>query len=278
MSIAYYNGKFSNLDDVKISLCDRAIYFGDGVYDAAIGIGNRIYMEDEHIDRFLGNAEKLGIILPLDEDKLRDLLRKCVKLSGENCFFLYFQATRKSNERKHACCQGLTSNILITVTELPYPDPKRTLSLSFYEDKRYSYCNIKTLNLLPSVLASTDAESKGFDEAIFIRKGVVTECAHSNIAIIKGGELFTHPNGCNILPGTARKRMIDTALDMGVICHDVPFTKETLLSADEILVTSSTKLCIRAKRVEGYTFNTESGTIGDKICMSMFDDFLKSMK
>ena len=228
MSIAYYNGCFSNIDDVRIPLFDRAVYFGDGIYDAAIGMNGKIYMETEHIERFFANAEKMDILLPLQKSKLRELLRKCVELACEKCFFLYFQATRKSSERKHTYPDGVEANLLITVTDTPIPNPNKAIRLSFFEDKRYSYCNIKTLNLLPSVLASKDAQRRGFDEGIFLRDGIVTECAHSNIAIIKDGELFTHPECCRILPGTARKKMLETALDMGIVCHDIPFSRDFL--------------------------------------------------
>ena len=273
MSIAYYNGIFSSPEDIRIPLTDRAIYFGDGVYDAAIGRNGKIYMESEHIERFLSNAKIMGLAVSHTSDTLSALLHEAIGLSGESCYFVYFQATRYSSERLHACVDSAPANILITVTGAEPPTQEKRMSLSLYEDKRYLYCDVKTLNLLPSVLASSDAMRRGFDEAIFIRDGIVTECAHSNISIIKNGELFTHPECDKILSGTARRKMIEVGLNLGAVCRDIPFTKETLLDADEVLVTSSTKLCRLAERIEDRRFSKKEGTLGERICEIMHRDF-----
>lgn len=275
MSIAYYNGVFSKPEDVRIPLSDRSVFFGDGVYDAAIGRHGKIYMLDEHVERFFANAKAMKIHVKTEKSEMRDLLYECVKRSGEDSFFLYFQASRRGGERKHACTAE-KSNLLITVTRIDEPTPDSTMTLSIFEDKRYLYCNVKTLNLLPSVLASCDAEIRGFDEAIFHREGTVTECAHSNVSIIKDGELFTHPEGAYILSGTARAKMISTALDMGIVCHDTPFSVRELMSADEVLVTSSTKLCRRARRIEEKVFPLSDDTIGAKICKAIHRDYVIS--
>ena len=224
---------------------------------------------------FLKNTKKMGLSIGYTDDTLASLLREAVNLSGEVCFFLYFQATRFLNERQHACTEDTPANLLITVTKAEPPSEDKRMSLSLYEDKRYLYCDVKTLNLLPSVLASCDAARRGFDEAVFIREGIVTECAHSNIAIIKDGELFTHPECNKILSGTARSKMLITALSLGVVCHDIPFTEEVLFDADEVLVTSSTKLCRLAERIEDRRFPRKDGSLGAKICEIMHRDFQK---
>ena len=273
MSIAYYNGIFSSPEDIRIPLTDRAIYFGDGVYDAAIGRNGKIYMESEHIERFLSNAKIMGLAVNHTSATLSALLHEAIGLSGESCYFVYFQATRFSCERLHACIDDSPANLLITVTKSAPPTQEKRISLSLYEDKRYLYCNIKTLNLLPSVLASCDAARRGFDEAVFIRDGIVTECTHSNISIIKDGELFTHPECNKILSGTARRKMIEVALNLGTVCRDIPFTREMLFDADEVLVTSSTKLCRLAERIEDRRFSKKEGTLGERICEIMHRDF-----
>lgn len=278
MSIAYYNGKFTSIDKARIPLTDRAIFFGDGVYDAAIGKNGKIYMQSEHVARFFKNAAAMGIPISESQETFTALLHNCVKLSGEDVFFLYFQATRFSKERVHAYGEKVGANILITVTKINEPTPDRTLTLSFFEDKRYSYCNVKTLNLLPSVLASTDALHRGFDEAIFLRGKTVTECAHSNVSIIKGEQLYTHPESTAILSGTARAKMIEAAISLGAVCREIPFSKDELLSADEVLVSSSTKLCARASRVEDKFFEQKKDSLGAKICKIMYNDFINSTK
>ena len=274
MSIAYYNGRISAISEVAIPLTDRSVFFGDGIYDAAIGRGDRIYLEDEHIDRFIGNARTLGIPLNLSRDELHDLIRGMVRESGEECFFVYFQLTRYGAVRTHACRERERSNMLITVTPTPLPDPKRRLSLVSYPDKRYEYCHIKTLNLLPAVLASSYAEGMGADEAVFYRGDTVTECAHSNISILKSGTLITHPTDTHILPGITRGRMIDICKEMGVKVVEQPFSRSDLRRADAVLVTSSSKLCLVASTLDGIPLGLRAKGIAEEICGRFFADFV----
>lgn len=276
MSIAYYNGSFSTLGGVRIPLTDRSLFFGDGIYDAAIGRNGKIYMENEHIERFYSNIDFMKIPFSLSKENFARLLNEAVLLSGEDCYFLYFQLSRFSETRKHGVYSNDKSNLLITVTPIEEPDPRKALKLITAEDLRYYYCNVKTLNLLPSVIASAKAESVGFDEAVFHRGSAVTECAHSNISIIKEGEIYTHPTSNLILPGTARAKMLEIALDLGAVCHTVPFTLDDLYSADEVLVTSSTKLCQRASTVDGISFTNAHETLGEAICDRFYQDFIKS--
>lgn len=274
MSIAYYNGRISQINEVAIPLTDRAVFFGDGIYDAAMGRGGRIYLEGEHIDRFIGNAKRLNIPLSLDRAELITLLRGLVAQSGEDCFFLYFQLTRYSAVRTHACHERERSNLLVTVTPLKLPDPKRRLELVSYPDRRYGYCHIKTLNLLPAVLASGYAEGMGADEAVFLRGEEVTECAHSNISILKGGELITHPTDMQILPGITRARLIEVCREMGISVRERAFTRTELLRSDAALVTSSSKLCLMAKSVDGIPLKLRARERAEAICNRFFEDFM----
>ena len=117
------------------------------------------------------------------------------------------------------------------------------MKLMTYEDKRYEYCDIKTTNLIPAVLASTEAEKSGFDEAVFIRDSFVTECSKSNISILKQGRLVTHPESSHILPGITRAHLLKVCEKVNIPVIKEAFTLKDLLAADEIIVTSSTKLC-----------------------------------
>ncbi len=275
MSIGYYNGIFSSIDEIRIPLSDRCVFFGDGIYDAAIGRNQRIYLKNEHIDRFFQNAKRMNICCPYSRGELSALLDEAVKKSGEDCFFVYFQLTRTSSERRHAYSADTPSNLLITVTALPMPDPNRRLKLVTYEDLRYYYCDVKTLNLLPSVLASGYADSKGADEAVFHRKNTVTECAHSNISIIKNGILHTHPTGNLILPGITRKTLLEKCREMNIPFSVGAFSLESLYSADEVLITSSTKLCLLAESVNRVIYRTKENSLGRELALSLYGDFIR---
>ena len=276
MEIGYYNGKFAELKDIRLPLTDRCIFFGDGIYDAAIGRNGKIYLEEEHLERFMKNAELLDIRLDFSMADLRALTREAVKRSGEECFFLYFQLSRTSSSRKHAYDKDSGASLLITVKPCEMPNPEKALKLVTYEDKRYEYCNVKTLNLLPSVLASSYAEALGADEAVFHRKSTVTECAHSNVSIIKGGILHTHPTNQFILAGTARKKLLEKCTEMKIPVSQRPFSLDALYTADEVLVSSSSKLCVTASSINGVCYEQRTDSIGRRLCNAIYEDFVSA--
>lgn len=266
---AYYNGTVSRREDIKIPLTDRAIFFGDGVYDAALAVKGKIVWEDAHIDRFFMNAKALSLELNLTKEELKSILHEIVEKSNFDTAFLYFQLSRSLEKRAHSAKSSTSSNLLVTTEEFTLHDPSKKLSLITYPDKRYKYCNIKTLNLLPSVLAATEADKSQCDEAVFIRDGFVTECSRSNIFIAKGGVLKTHPISDLILPGIARMKVIEAAEKLGIEVIETPFTKEEMLSADEVIITSTTKLCLGAKIIDGVEIGAKKSALTDALYVEL---------
>ena len=264
-ALAYYNGKIGDREEIAIPLSDRSIFFGDAIYDAALAVNGNIVWEIEHIKRFFGNASALSIPLPYSEEQISALLRKIVKKSNYNCAFLYFQVSRNLDKRMHSARNCQKSNLLITVEKFTLQDSEKALSLITYPDKRYGYCNIKTVNLLPSVLAATFADNEGCDEAVFIRDGIVTECSRSNIFIIKDEKLLTHPKDERILPGIARQKILLVCQRLGIPAVERVFTEEELFSADEVLISSTTKLCLGANSVNGMAVGGKNPSLRRKI-------------
>ena len=120
-----------------------------------------------------------------------------------------------------------------------------------HEDIRYTLCDIKTLNLLPNVLFSQYAKERGAHECILHRGNRVTECAHSNVHIIKDGALITPPADRFILKGVAREHLIKACDALGIAVKIHPFTLEEVYGAEEVIVTSSGSLCLQAQSVDG---------------------------
>ena len=133
--------------------------------------------------------------------------------------------------------------------------------------------NIKSLNLLGSVLAAEYAASFACDEAVFVRDGVVTECAHSNISRLKDGRLITHPDSPYILPGIAKKRLLSVASDLGLVVSEIPFSKGELFSADEVLVTSTTKICLSACEIDGVAVGGKDEKTLTKLQQKLFSEY-----
>ena len=272
MDIAYYNGRFGSYDETCLSLSDRALFFGDGIYDAAVGKGGKIFLLDEHNERLYNNAKRLGILPPVSKEELNRILLEAIRLSGLSEYFVYLQFSRCKARRTHSAC-GAKTSLLVTVTEWIPPLPENRLSLITTPDLRYEYCDIKTVNLLPAVMASTLAEERGADEAVFHRGDTVTECAHSNISILKDRTLITHPTGPHILPGITRRHLINAARKLGIKVEERPFTLTELFSADEVIVSSTTKLILTAKSIDGIAVGGGDGATFSLLWAAVCEDF-----
>lgn len=271
---AYYNGEFKNKNEISIKLTDRAVFFGDGIYDAAIGRNGKVFMLDEHIERFLSNAQAIKIPFTMTRGELKRTILKTVMLSREASYFVYFQLSRFSEERIHAAPESEKFNLLITVSPFSLCDKNKHLSLITAEDVRHTMCNVKTLNLLPAVLSSCSAAAADADEAVLVRDGTVTECSHSNIHIIKKGKIITHPLDRYILPGISRMHMLSVCDKLAVPYEERNYSTDELFDADEVLVTSSSKLAMPVKRIDGTVYEFTESSLGRRICKKMRDDFL----
>lgn len=249
--IAYYNGELFDRNEARIPLSDRAVFFGDAVYDMMIGEGGNIHQAEEHIARLLFGANTIGIKHRYSAEDIYDLLELVVKSSSLNSYRIYIQLSRDSASREHSYLSSRGTNILITAEEYRIVRDIEEIKLISTEDKRYRFCNVKTVNLLPAVLASAEAEKAGCDEAVFIRDGSITECAHSNISILLGDTVYTHPLSDVILPGITRRHLLLGALSSGFKCREERFGIGELFRADEVIVTSTTKLLRRATHVDG---------------------------
>jgi len=274
----YYNGRFSTRDEVSIPLTDRSVFFGDGIYDAAIGRNGKIFMLEDHVERFFKNAKALDLSFEFDKNRLEELLLSLAENFSGECFFIYFQLTRSSEKRTHSYPENAGSNLLITLTEQTIPDVTKKLTLTLAKDIRYEMCHIKTLNLLPAVIASRKAESIGKDETVFHRNGIVTECAHSNVHILSDSVLYTHPLDNHILPGISRKHLIEVCDRIGIKVVERKFSVYELLKADEVIVTSSSKLGMLANSIDYTNYSQNPNGIGAKICNQMFEDFINFTK
>jgi D-alanine transaminase len=204
---------------------------------------------------------------------MEEVLTSLVKDCPFDEYFVYFQLSRYSEERCHAYPDTEKSNFLATVSKIELKQPTYRLKLISTPDIRYEMCDVKTLNLLPSVLASKRASDLGADEAVFYRGNTVTECAHSNIHIVKNGVIRTHPLDNHILPGISRKHMIFTAHRLGIKVIEEAFSLEELKKADEVIITSSSKLALCASELDEIRYDTEIFVIGKAICSAMRDDF-----
>jgi D-alanine transaminase len=273
-TLGYYNGEIGELDEVKVPMNDRGCYFGDGVYDATYSINHVVFAIDEHIDRFFNSAGLLEIRLTKTKAELKDLLQSLVKkVDKPNGMILYWQVTRGTAFRDHAFPEGVRSNLWVMIKPMALRnnfDPFKVITL---EDTRFLHCNIKTLNLIPSVMANEKAKRAGCDEAIFHRGDRVTECAHSNVSILKDGVFYASPTDNLILPGIARAHLIKHCMKLGITVDKAPFTLAQLFDADEVIISSSGALSTPVSHIDGKPVGGRDPALLLKLQTATIDEF-----
>ncbi len=249
-AIGWYNGTAGPLDTMTVPMLDRAVYFGDGCYEALKAIGRKPFALEAHLDRFYKSLSALEIPAPLTREALKAALFDCLFMAEEPRSVLYWQASRGTARRTHAFPEHAAPNLMITVTPL-LPEPDRALTLITAEDIRYRMCDVKTLNLLPNVLCNERAKRAGADGAILVRDGFVTEGTHTNVHLLKGGTLYTHPADERILAGVTRGIVLNFCETLCIPVSETAFPPDALFTADEVFVTSSVLGIRRVERVDG---------------------------
>lgn len=270
--LAYYNGRITRIDDMMIPANDRGFYFGDGIYEAAMVYDHKIFALEDHLERMFNSAAMVRIELPYTKEEIGALLSGLAEKVESGCQFLYWQVTRGTAPRNHLFPVGVASNLYV------YSKPWKGVEMSdgyrliSTEDTRFLHCNIKTLNLLPNVMAQQRAKEAGCDEAVFVRDGFVTEGSHSNVSMIKDGVFITHPLDNLILPGTERKHMLRYCASLGIPAEERPFTLEELAQADEIIVSSTSHPSMRAMELDGRPVGMKAPKLVEKLRRMYLDE------
>ena len=275
MDIGYFNGKTGPLTEMTVPMNDRAVYFGDGIYEATYFRNGIIFGLKAHMDRFENSCRLVSLVPPMSRAEIEAELYKCVRLSGyTETSQLYWQLSRGTAMRKHAF-PDVPANLLITVRDEGMTDVSEPCSVILMEDTRFLHCNIKTLNLLPNVIANEKAHEAGCYEAIFHRGERVTEGSHSNVHILKDGVLKTAPLDNLILPGTTRLYLLGLCRKMGIPYKEEPFTVQELLDADEIMITSAGTLGYRVLNVDGKPAGGKDPELFFRLQHALHETYLK---
>ncbi len=251
IDLGYYNGKIDRIENMTVPMNDRVSYFGDGVYDVTYARNHIPYCLEAHLDRFFRSAEKLRIRIPLEKPALGELLRELVRKVDSPEQMMYWQVTRGTAPREHAFPKDVPANLWVMLRPIPVKALDTTLTLHSVEDTRFLHCDVKTLNLIPNVLAEQEARDAGASTALFHRGERVTECAHANVHILRNGVFITPPTDQFILPGIARANLLRICKKLGIPAEERPFTMAELMEADEVITSSSGEFCLRVTEVDG---------------------------
>jgi len=271
-ALGYYNGKWGPLAEMTVPMNDRGCYFGDGVYDAASSANGVIFTLNEHVDRFFNSAKLLEIELSYSREDLQKILNEMISKVDRGEHIVYWQATRGTGRRVHAFPSG-PSNLWIIIKPVKIPDLSKKIKLITMEDTRFLICNIKTINLIPNVIAAQRADEAGCHETVFHRGDIVTECSHSNVHIIKNGTFITHPVNNLILRGIARSHLVQVCMRLGIPVEERQFTLTELFNANEVMTSSTTTLGLAADTIDGKSVGGKAPELLKKIQNEVMREF-----
>lgn len=256
--IAYVNGRYRPLADAQVRVEDRGFQFGDGVYEVVHLHRGRFIDEDKHLGRLDRSLGALRIAWPVARTALAGILREVVERNRlhENGL-VYIQITRGAARREHYFPSAkIRPTLVVTARALPaFPKDVDAWAASIITgpDQRWGRCDIKTVNLLPNVLAKQAAKEAGaFEMALVDAEGLITECASSNLWIVDAaGQLRTRALGPEILPGCTRAALSELLADERLTLTEQAFSLAELRDAQEVFLTSATSFVRPVIRVDG---------------------------
>ncbi|UVI33162.1 D-amino-acid transaminase [Paenibacillus spongiae] len=238
-----WNGELVSEEEIQVSYNDRGYYFGDGVYEVFRIYRGQLFEKQAHMKRLYQSMHLVRIHVPWDEEALAAKLDELAADFGNGDGYLYLQITRGAAPRTHTIPDQIDP-VMLGYCE-PYASPisqiKQGIPAMTTEDIRWHQCNIKSLNLLPNTLARQQAKEAGAEEAIFIREGMVTEGSASNLFIVTGGVIRTHPADRLILEGITRQVIERIAEEEGIPFENTACSQDELMAADEVFLTSTTR-------------------------------------
>lgn len=272
MQVAMIQDKILPMAELEPIYLDRGIYFGDGVYEVVRSYNGKIFAIKEHLSRFARSLSAIGIT-GVDIAQINSRVQKAFDTAGISNAKIYFHITRGSGPREHSYEAKLKPNFFLTITELDEDKKAKTegVAVSTYPDLRWKRCDIKSLNLLPNVLARQDATQKGCAEAILVdESGLITEGAASAFFAILDQLLQTAPLTSNILPSITREFVIKAAENIRLQTTEKPLTPQQAGGADELFIAVTTKDIVPVVKFD-------DGIIGDgkpgKYTKSLIEEF-----
>jgi D-alanine transaminase len=259
MSMIYLNGKFMPIEEACVPVLDRGFIFGDGVYEVIPAYSRKLFRLESHLHRLQHSLDSIRLTNPYNNSQWHDLLEKIVAGNDNEDQYIYLHVTRGVAKRDHAFPPNSTPTVFIMSNPLLAPSQDlltNGCSAITAIDNRWIRCDIKSISLLPNVLLRQMAIDANASETILIRDGFLTEGSASSIFIVRDHVLLAPPKSHLMLPGIT----YDVVLELATANH-IPYRvreihEEELQSADEIMLTSSTREIMAVTRLNNNPVGT----------------------
>jgi len=255
--IAYVNGSYVPLSSASVHIEDRGYQFADGVYEVVSIYRGRMIDEEAHLDRLKRSLDALQIAVPMSRAAMKLVFRQVLIQNRAVNALLYIQITRGAAKRDHAFPKEVMPSFVITCRRFNFGAVKARskigIKVSSQPDDRWARCDIKSISLLPNVLAKQAAREAGAFEAMYLdADGFVTEGSSTNMWMVEpDGTLVTRSLDDNILPGITRATLQKIAADRQVKIVERAFSLLEAKAAPELFLTSSTSCVMPIIEVDG---------------------------
>ena len=264
--IAYVNGRYVPQPDATVNVEDRGYQFADGVYEVLYMARGRFLDEDLHMARLERSLRELHIAEPMGRAALMAVLREVMRRNRLRDGLIYMQVTRGVARRDHAFpSKPVPPALVVTCRRTPaQPTDAATWAGSAITvpDQRWERCDIKSVALLPNVLAKQAARAAGATEAIMIdRDGMVTEGSSTTVWVVDAaGTLRTRQLSHAILPGCTRASLLQQMAHSAITAEERALTEAELRDAREVFITSATSFVKPITKLDGAPVG--DGTVG----------------
>ncbi len=261
--IVYVNGRYEPYANAAIHAEDRGFQFADSIYEVIEVLGGRLVDDRRHLDRMERSLREIKMRPPMSRAALLNVITETVKRNRVGDGLVYIQVSRGAAPRDFVFPGDDVPPTLVVVARRQRQDKitaqaEAGISVVSMRDPRWARCDIKTVMLLPAVLAKDAAHAKGAKEVWFLDgSGNVTEGASSNAWIVTGdNRLLTHPLANSLLPGITRATVIDAARGEGLAFEERVFSLREALAAKEAFITSATNTVMPVVRIDDHAIGS----------------------
>ena len=270
----YLNNKYVKFKDAKIHIEDRGFQFSDSVYEVIKVLNSKLLDLDFHISRLKYSSKELKFNYKVKQTSLTNIFINLVNKNKLKNGIIYLQITRGIQPREHAYKKNLKPNIIIYTTKKKFNLPNKNYKgykAITYPDIRWGRPDIKTTSLLANILAATEASKQGAYETILTKGKKITEAAHSNVWIVKGTKIITHPANKEILKGVTRTVLKNIIKSLNLELIEKEFSIKELLKSEEVFITSSGSLVTPITHVDKIKINNgKIGAITKSLALNLY--------
>lgn len=276
----YLNGEWLPLGEARVSVLDRGFMLGDGVYELIPVYQRKPFRLEEHLARLQRSLDGIRLANPLSGVQWREVIGQVIAGHEADDQSVYLQVTRGAAPRDHAFPANTPPTVLVMGSPMSRPDPaqfEHGVCAVSTEDIRWHRCDLKTLNLLPNVLAKQKAVDAGCVECIMFRDGVLSEGAASNIFVVKNGAILAPVKDHRVLPGVTYDVVLELADANGLAFEVRDISEAEVRGADELWLTSSSREVQAIVELDGRPVGSGKPGPGYRRMYALYQDFKANM-